>query len=60
MSVEPAGMTSLNMVLNKSFSSQGEALIQLLSAFNKAVRAQAEPLANIADVSESGGIDVKA
>jgi hypothetical protein len=39
-------------MLQKSIQTQGDALIQLFEAYQRAERAQSKPLANLADVNK--------
>ena len=53
MSVTRPGPSDFGtLVVQKSLQTQGQALVQLLTALQKAVRAQGEPLANISEVNK--------
>jgi hypothetical protein len=58
MSVSATGSVDFaNMIVQRSQTLRGQALVQLFDAFGAAVRAEAKPLANISDVKK---IDITA
>ncbi|MFA6448841.1 MAG: hypothetical protein WCX65_05175 [bacterium] len=58
MTVTPTGQADYSgAIIQQSHASRGQALIQLLHAFNDAVRAEVKPLSNIAEVNR---IDISA